>query len=188
MRSKNQTVNLALAGLMAALVFVATQFFKVEVPVAGDRTMIGFANVFCILSGLLLGPVYGGLAAGIGSGLFDLVGGWASSAPVTLVTKFAMAWICGLIAWGGDKRGRKLSRVIVGAITGSLSYCVLYLSYSALKEILLGSAAQSVQIIMLTKLGATFTNAVAADVIAVPLYFAVKKALERSLPAESRRG
>jgi uncharacterized membrane protein len=188
MRSENKTVKLALTGLMAALVFVATQFFKVEIPVAGDRTMIGFANVFCILSGLLLGPVYGGLAAGVGSGLFDLVGGWASSAPVTLVTKFAMAWICGLIAWGGDRSGKKLSRVIVGAVTGSLSYCVLYLSYSALKEILLGSAAQAVQIIMLTKLGATLTNAVVADVIAVPLYFAVKKALERSFPEARGNG
>ena len=188
MRSENKTVRLALAGLMAALVFVATQFFKVEIPVAGDRTMIGFANVFCILSGLLLGPVYGGLAAGIGSGLFDLVGGWASSAPVTLVTKFAMAWICGLIAWGGDGSGKKLSRVITGAVAGSLSYCVLYLSYSAIREIMLGSAAQSVQVIMLTKLGATLINAVAADVIAVPLYFAVKKALGRSLPAVGRRG
>ncbi len=173
---------------MAALVFLATMFFKVQIPVGGDKTMIGFANVFCILSGLLLGPVYGGLAAGIGSGLFDLVGGWASSAPVTLVTKFAMAWICGLIAWGGDKTGKKLSRVVAAAVIGSLSYCVLYLSYSALKEIMLGSAAQSVQIIMLTKLGATLTNALIADVIAVPLYFAVKKALERSLPEARGNG
>lgn len=173
---------------MAALVFVATQFFKVEIPVAGDRTMIGFANVFCILSGLLLGPVSGGLAAGVGSGLFDLVGGWASSAPVTFVTKFAMAWICGLIAGGGDRSGKRLPRVIAGAVAGSLSYCVLYLSYSALKEIMLGSAAQSVQIIMMTKLGATLTNALVADVIAVPLYFAVKKALEHSLPEARGNG
>lgn len=188
MRSKNPTVNLALAGLMGALVFLATMFFKVQIPVAGDKTMIGFANVFCILSGLLLGPLYGGLAAGVGSGLFDLVGGWASSAPVTLVTKFAMAFLCGLIVWGGDHKGEKLSRVIAGAVTGSLSYCALYIGYSWLQEVMLGSAAQSVRIIMLTKLGATLLNAVVADVIAVPLYFAVKKALVHGLPAESRRG
>ena len=58
--SKNHTINLAVTGLMGALVFVATYFFKIEIPVGGDRTMIGFANVFCILSGMLLGPVYGG--------------------------------------------------------------------------------------------------------------------------------
>lgn len=188
MRSKNPTVNLALTGLMGALVFVATMFFKVEIVVAAEKTMVGFANVFCILSGLLLGPLYGGLAAGIGSGLFDLAGGWASSAPVTLVTKFAMAFLCGLIAWGGDKSGKKLSRVIAGAVSGSLFYCVLYLGYSYLKEVLVGDAAQTAQLILATKLGATLTNAVIADVIAVPLYFAVRRALERSFPTESRRG
>ena len=96
---RNTSVNLALTGLMAALVLVATMFFKVEIPVGTDKTMIGFANVFCILSGLLLGPVYGGLAAGIGSCIFDLMGGWADSAPTTLIFKFMMAFVCGLIAW-----------------------------------------------------------------------------------------
>ena len=68
--TQNTTVNLAVTGLMGALVFVATFFLKIEIPVGGDRTMIGFANVFCILSGLLLGPVYGGCAAGFGSFLY----------------------------------------------------------------------------------------------------------------------
>lgn len=188
MRSKNATVNLALTGLMAALVFVATMFFKVEIVTAGEKTMVGFANVFCILSGLLLGPLYGGLAAGIGSALFDLLGGWASSAPVTLVTKFAMAFLCGLIAWGGDKSGGKLSRVIVGAVSGSLFYCALYLGYSWLMEVLLGSAAYAVRAAMLMKLGATLTNAALADVIAVPLYFVLRRALRRNFPNERRSG
>ena len=177
---QNTTVNLAMTGLMGALVFLATMFFKIEIPVAGDKTMVGFANVFCILSGLLLGPVYGGLAAGVGSFLFDIVGGWASSAPVTLITKFLMAFICGLIAYGGDKKAKKLSRIIVAAVVGSLSYCALYLGYSYIKELLLGSAVQAANIIILTKLAATLTNAVLADVIAVPLFLAVRSALERS--------
>ena len=51
-KNKNSTVvNLALTGLMGALVYIATMFFKVEIPVGADRTMIGFANVFCVLSG-----------------------------------------------------------------------------------------------------------------------------------------
>ncbi len=177
---RDTTFNITLTGMMGALVFVATMFFKVEIPVGPDKTMIGFANVFCILSGLLLGPVYGGLAAGIGSFLFDLVGGWASSAPVTLVTKFLMAFICGLIAYGGDKTAKKLSRLIIAAVAGSLSYCVMYLGYSYIKMILLGSAAQAAQVWLLTKAGATLTNAFLADVIGIPLFIAVRAALERS--------
>ena len=178
--SKNPTVNLALTGLMAALVFIATYFFNIKIYVAGDKTMIGFANVFCILSGLLLGPLYGGIAAGVGSGLFDVLGGWASSAPVTLINKFAMAFICGLIVWGGDKLGKELSRVIVGAVTGSLSYCVLYLGYSYIMLLLAGSSQQAGAIIIATKAGATLANAVIADVIGIPFYYAIRNALGRN--------
>lgn len=178
--SKNSTVNLALTGLMAALVLVSTYFFNIKIPVAGDKTMIGFANVFCILSGLLLGPVSGGLAAGIGSCLFDLLGGWASSAPVTLITKFAMAFICGLIVWGGNGTAKRLSRVIVGAVTGSLSYCVLYIAYTWIKFTVLGSNWQAIQIQLAAKIPTTLINAVIADVVAIPLFFAIRQALKRS--------
>lgn len=178
--SDNKTTNLALTGLMAALVLIATMFFKVQIPVGGDKTMIGFANVFCVLSGMLLGPVYGGLAAGIGSALFDLMGGWASSAPVTLVTKFAMAFLCGLIVWGGEKAEKAVSRVIAGAVTGSLAYCVLYIAYSWIKQLVLGSAWQVIQLQLSVKIPVTLLNAAIADVIAVPLFFAVRSALKHS--------
>ncbi|MFR2561709.1 MAG: ECF transporter S component [Anaeromassilibacillus sp.] len=178
LNERNTSVNLALTGLMAALVLVATMFFKVEIPVGTGKTMIGFANVFCILSGLLLGPVYGGLAAGIGSCIFDLMGGWADSAPTTLIFKFMMAFVCGLIAWGGDRTARALPRDC--GCSGSLCYCVLYLGYSFLKLILVGSAPEAAAIAMVTKLAATLTNAIVADVIAVPFFFAIRKALERA--------
>jgi uncharacterized membrane protein len=179
--SKDTTVNLAVTGLMAALVFVATYFLNVKIPVAGtDKTMIGFANVFCILSGLLLGPLYGGLAAGIGSCLFDLLGGWASSAPVTLVTKFAMAFLCGLIAWGGDGTAKRLARVVAGAVVGSLSYCAMYLFYSWAKMAVIGSAWGAIRIQLAAKIPATLINAVLADVIGIPLFYALRGALKRN--------
>lgn len=179
--SRNSTVNLTVTGLMAALVFVATYFLNIKIPIAGaDKTMIGFANVFCILSGLLLGPLYGGLAAGVGSCLFDLVGGWASSAPVTLITKFAMAFLCGWIAWGGNGKADKLSRIIAGAVTGSLSYCVIYIFYSWAKMELVGMERQVIQISLATKIPTTLINAAIADIIGIPLFYTVRKALKKS--------
>ncbi|MBW7573868.1 ECF transporter S component [Caproiciproducens faecalis] len=173
------TVNVALTGLMGALVIVGT-YLNIPIPVLGDKTMISLGNVFCILSGLLLGPLYGGAAAGIGSFIFDLVGGWASSAPFTLVFKFIMAFVCGSIAWGGDKSAKKLSRLILAAVLGSLSYCALYLGYSYVKELLIGSAVQVVNIKIATKAATTFTNAVIADVVAVPLFITLRRALARN--------
>lgn len=174
---KSGAVNLALTGLMGALVIVGT-FISIPIPVLGDRTMIGLGNVFCILSGLLLGPVYGGLAAGVGSGVFDLVGGWASSAPTTLINKFMMAFVCGAIAWSGRSEGRRLYRVIAGAVSGSLTYCVLYLFKSFVEAKLEGSADEAMAILLGTKAAATIVNAVIADVVAVPLALAIRRSLE----------
>ena len=174
---KSGAVNLALTGLMGALVIVGT-FISIPIPVLGDRTMIGLGNVFCILSGLLLGPVYGGLAAGVGSGVFDLVGGWASSAPTTLINKVMMAFVCGAIAWSGRSEGRRLYRVIAGAVSGSLTYCVLYLFKSFVEAKLEGSADEAMAILLGTKAAATIVNAVIADVVAVPLALAIRRSLE----------
>ena len=174
---KSGAVNLALTGLMGALVIVGT-FIGIPIPVLGDRTMIGLGNVFCILSGLLLGPVYGGLAAGVGSGVFDLVGGWASSAPTTLINKFMMAFVCGAIAWSGRSEGRRLYRVIAGAVSGSLTYCVLYLFKSFVEAKLEGSADEAMAILLGTKAAATIVNAVIADVVVVPLALAIRRSLE----------
>ena len=171
-KRNSPVVNLALTGLMGALVYIATMFFKVEIPV------VGFANVFCVLSGLILGPGYGGLAAGLGSFLFDITGGWFSSAGVTLITKGLMAVICGAIAWSGKEQ--KISRLIVAAVTGSLSYCVMYLGYSFFELLISGSAPDAAAIAMMTKAGATLFNAVVADVIAVPLFLVIRGALQRS--------
>lgn len=181
LQTKNNTVvNLALTGLMGALVYVATMFFKVEIPVGADRTMIGFANVFCVFSGLILGPFYGGLAAGLGSFLFDLTGGWFSSAGVTLITKGLMAVICGLIAWSGKREQASVSRLITAAVSGSLAYCVMYLGYSFFKLMIAGSTPEAAAIAMMTKAGATLLNAAVADVISVPLFLAIRTALQRN--------
>ena len=91
-KKKFTIYQLAFTALMAALVFVSTQF-NIKIPLGmGVTSMISFGNIFCILSALLLGPIYGGLAAGIGSFFFDLLDPvFITSAPFTLVFKFIMA-------------------------------------------------------------------------------------------------
>ncbi len=185
--AKSTSVNIALTGLMGALVLVGT-FMNIPIPALGDRTMLGLGNVFCILSGLLLGPLYGGAAAGIGSFIFDLIGGWASSAPFTLVFKFLMAFVCGLIAYGGDKTAKNLKRLIIAAVSGSLTYCILYLGKSYIEAALLGNAAEAIQKILIIKGSTTLTNAVIADICSIPLFIAIRKALDRNhIPSKIRK-
>ena len=54
--------------MMAAIVYVLT---LLRFPLGGSK--VHLANAACLLSGLLFGPVGGGVAAGLGSGLYDLL-------------------------------------------------------------------------------------------------------------------
>ncbi|MCQ2363884.1 MAG: ECF transporter S component, partial [Acidaminococcaceae bacterium] len=63
-----KTTRLILAALFAAVCCVATEFLKIPGPLGYYHLGDGF----CMLAGLILGPVWGGLAAGIGSALAGL--------------------------------------------------------------------------------------------------------------------
>lgn len=91
---KLTTRKLTYSALMMALVFVFT--FTIKVPTFTGYIHLGDAMV--LLSGLLLGPLYGALAAGLGSMLSDILGGYVQWALPTLIIKGSMAFIVGLLA------------------------------------------------------------------------------------------
>ena len=96
-KSGNQTLTLALSGMMAALVFVATYFFKL--PVSITQGYIHLGDGFILLGASLLGwasvP-----AAAIGSALADLLGGYTLYILPTFVIKglVAAVAVCALRA------------------------------------------------------------------------------------------
>ena len=63
-------LTIAFTAMMAAMVYVVTLF---RFPLLGSK--VHFANAVCLLAGLLLGPVTGGLSAGLGSALYDVLFG-----------------------------------------------------------------------------------------------------------------
>ena len=128
MKNKENIYKAAAGGVFGALVFVASQI-SIPIPVAiGSVTRIHLGNIFCLLSGLVLGPVSGGLAAGIGSALYDLTNpAYIASAPFTFAFKFIMAFLAGLIAHKLGKN-KKVLWNIIGCVTGQVAYIILYLA------------------------------------------------------------
>ena len=98
---KNKKLLFSLyASLFAALVAVATMIIKIPTLTGG---YVNIGDGFVLLSGWMLGPVWGTLAAGIGSMLADLIG-YPIYAPATFIIKalmalvaFALAKVCKLI-------------------------------------------------------------------------------------------
>ena len=87
---------------------------------------IHLGNVFCALSGLLFGPLTGGLASGFGSMLFDFTNPlYIAESWITFITKFFIGFLAGLIA---HRSGNiSLGRDVLGASVGSVTYVALYL-------------------------------------------------------------
>ena len=105
-----------MTALFAALACVATMSIRIPTPGTGGYIHPGDAIV--ILAGIILGPVYGMLAGGIGSALSDLIGGYFVYVPITLVIKGLVALVSGLIYQKMCRYGKnRYVAVILGGIT-----------------------------------------------------------------------
>ncbi|MDQ7841831.1 MAG: ECF transporter S component [bacterium] len=88
--------EIALSGVMTALVFVVTRTFALPIPQTKGFFNLGEAGVYA--SALLFGPLVGALSGGVGSALADLSLGYAQYAPFTLVIKGLEGAVVGLVA------------------------------------------------------------------------------------------
>lgn len=187
MKNKFDARMICMVGLMAALVFVGTNI-RIKIPVGMDGTMLHLGNVFCLLGGLLFGGIPGGLAAGLGSGIFDLLSEYAREAPITFINKFAMGFVAGMVANGAMKvRVYGKAKAIIAAVSGSLTYCVLYIVKTILTQRFVnGLPWEGVLPIVYVKSVVTLTNGLIAVVVSVLLLWVLRPALQRArlLPKE----
>ena len=102
--------KIVISAMLAAVICVATMIIKIPSPLKG---YINLGDCFVLLAGWVLSPLYGFLAAGIGSGLADFLSGYGVYIPATFVIKGLMAYVAYLVfkALGG-KINKDLSRII----------------------------------------------------------------------------
>ena len=172
--------KVVLAGVMAALVY-ASFFLNIPLSLGIGKTMLTMGNVTCVIAGLILGPVAGGFASGIGAFFFDLLGGWASTAVFSLIIKFLLAFVCGSIAYSGKRNGLSLWRNAIGSFSGMVVNIVLYMlqTYILTLFTLSGSAREDVvPMALLWTFFVYLVNAVIAIAVGLPIAAALRKALD----------
>lgn len=178
--NKNLTTKrLVYIALFTALVYIFSRFFQIPVVTPFGQTRFHLGNVFCILAGILMGPGYGGLAAGLGSALFDLFDPvYFTSAPITFITKFALAFVAGAIY---RKRSELVDkkRLVIAAILGQLTYVFLYLLKTYItNKFVMGFTNEAVMAELIPKAGVSLFNAlisvIIAFILAMPLLKSVK--------------
>lgn len=128
---KHQSLlKIVLCAMLAALVCVATMIITVPSPLGG---FLNLGDGLVLLSGWLLGPLYGFLAAGLGSALADLFLGYAFYVPGTFLIKGLSALLCALLirALGRVINRRPLSFIGAGLVA-EIEMVVGYFAYSAI--------------------------------------------------------
>lgn len=182
---KKQTVSvkkIVLVGLMAALTTIGS-FARITLPLdIGGTTSFHLGNIFCALSGILLGPWLGGLAAGLGSAIFDIFyPAYISEAWLTFLMKGAYGLAAGLVIRVGGRNWGYIKSASAAA-AGAVTYALLYLAKSYFYSgILLGGLTpDAAWLSVIGKLPATIFNAVIAVICAPLLAVAISKALEKS--------
>lgn len=141
---KSLTKKLAFCALFAALCCVSTLLITVPLPNGYFNT----GDVFVLLSGWFLGPLYGAIAAAVGSALADVWSGFALYAPATFLIKglnAALAWFVVLLIKKVIKKDSLdfISR-IAGAIAGET---VMVLGYFLFEIVLYGVAGAAASLI-----------------------------------------
>lgn len=173
--------DIVMVGVMAAIVFVLTYFVKIQIPTPTGPVMFKTANIFILLSGLLLGGVRGGLAAGIGSMIYDLLDpAYVTESWVTFIRFFLVAFICGVIAYARKSNGENKVQNIIAAAVGAFSSVALYAIQCVVKLMITGSSFSAAFVASLPKLSVSAINAVIALVFAVILVFPLRAALKRA--------
>lgn len=179
-RSTAPTLKLCATAVMAALVYWGSQL-QIQIPAVLGFSRFHLGNVTCALSGLLLGPGWGGLAAGLGSALFDVTNpAYIAEAPITFVTKGLYGLIAGLVHQTLFHRRDGYLPAAVSTACAAVSYALIYLTKNFLYNGLLlsGLTPAGALVAMMEKVPSAVFNGSVAILLAPVLYAALARALK----------
>lgn len=123
---KNKTKKLVLAALFAAITCAGT---LITIPVPMTNGYVNLGDCVVLLSGWILCPAYGFLAAAIGSSLADLILGFGVYAPATFVIKGLMALTAYFVFKLLAKNRKSLFPRIVSALASEIIMVSGYIAF-----------------------------------------------------------
>lgn len=182
MNRQISTRRIVLTALMAALT-VAGSAIRITIPIdIAGTTSFHLGNILCALSGILLGPLPGGLAAGLGSAIYDMLNPlYINEAWITFLTKGLYGLVVGLVIVSGGKRWG-YRKAAAATTLGAIAYAEVYLAKSYFYNgLLLSGLTPAAALLTLgSKLPATIFNAIVAIVCAPVLACSIRSALVKN--------
>ena len=137
---KTKTQKIVIAAMLAALTCIATMIIKIPSPLKG---YLNLGDCVVLLSGWLLSPLYGFLAAGLGSGLADLISGYGVYVPATFIIKGVMS----IAAYFGFRfLQNKVTNISARIVSGIVAELIMVFGYYVFEGFLYGFGASLVNI------------------------------------------
>lgn len=158
--------KIVLSALLATLTCVATFIVRIPSPVGG---YINLGDCMVLISGWLLGPLYGFLSAAVGSALADISAGYVLYAPVTFLIKGIMALVAAII----HKSISNKSTVAANIVGGTIAEIIMILGYFVFEWAIydFGGALANVP--------SNAAQGVAGIVVAILLYTVLKRNINK---------
>lgn len=112
--------EIAVSGLFIAMVFIATMFINIRLPISVNGGLIHLGNVVLFTISIVFGRKQGAIAGAFGMGLFDILSGWAAWAPFTFVIRGIMGFLIGSISNSRDRNGKSFLFNLLAILLGSI--------------------------------------------------------------------
>lgn len=125
-RGKFSTKDLVETALLTALVFVATAFINIRLPILSSGGLVHLGNVILFAAAILFGKKKGAIAGAVGIAIFDLSSGWALWAPFTFIVRGIMGYIVGAIAYSNNKNGDSFLFNVLAVIASGIWMIIGY--------------------------------------------------------------
>lgn len=163
----SKTRDIVLTGILVALVFVATKFINIRLPLSINGGLIHLGNTMLFMAAILFGKRKGAVAGAFGMGLFDIVSGWVAWAPFTFVIRGVMGYIIGSISRANNRNGESMLWNLIAIIAGGFwMICGYYIT----EGLLYGN-----WITPMTSIPGNIIQIVAGAALGLPLIVALKK-------------
>jgi uncharacterized membrane protein len=115
-----------IAVMAVCIAFVTVLVYIVQIPIAATGGYWHPGAVAEMFVAMAFGPLVGMVAAGVGAAIADLLLGFPSFAPLTLIAHGAFGLLAGWLGW---KKG--WGGMIVGWVVGGLALVALYFAGEA---------------------------------------------------------
>ncbi|MCE5222418.1 MAG: ECF transporter S component [Clostridium sp.] len=166
-KNKFTTKDMVETGLLTALVFVATSFINIRLPIAASGGLVHLGTAMLVIASVVFGKEKGAIAGAVGMTIFDLSSGWALWAPFTFVIRGIMGYVLGAISYSNNKNG---DNIIINIIAVILSGAWMIAGYYLTEVILYGNWFSPV-----ASIPGDITQIIMALMIGIPIAKILKK-------------